>query len=82
MASGFFMNRYSSEYHHLIAYTTRKRYNKISLRDNSNKQSMEEILFEKGYAGNITSIGITNKELYVVLKYVKNIQIIDLELCL
>lgn len=50
--------------------------------DFAQKEQLEDILLEKGFAGNATSIAITNKELYVVLKYVKNIGIYDLELCL
>ena len=62
----------------MLAFTTKRHTNQISLRDNSNKVKLDDVMLEKGFAGNATSIAITNKEMYVVLKYVKNVQIYDL----
>ena len=72
-----FMSRYTLKKHHLIAFTTKSHYNRIYLND-INGEAIDEVSLGKGYEGNVTGVEVADKYMYVILKYVKKIQIYDL----
>ncbi len=66
------------ETHHIAAYTTTKHFNTVIITDLQKNKNICEINLGKGFAGNVTSIAITGKYLFIVLKYIKTIKIYDL----
>lgn len=63
-------------------YTTSKHYNSIYLTDLTVGKAITELQLGKGFIGNVTSVGVTGRYLYVVLHYIKTVQVYDLEKCI
>lgn len=81
-ATTIYYSPFSQSNHHVLAYTTELYYNRIFIEDLSNKLSAIAFNVSKGFPGNISSMTITNRYLYVVLKHIKRINIYSLEECL
>ena len=79
-ASTIFISQYTLKQSHLIAYTTKKHYNKVFLREIADIKSHNEISLNMGvgYAGNVTDVEVYGKYMFVNLKYYKTIAVYDL----
>lgn len=65
--------------HHVLAYSTDKYYNKIFIEDLSDQLASLELTLGRSFPGNITSLTITNRFMFVVLKHIKRINIYPLD---
>jgi hypothetical protein len=81
-ATTIYYSTFTQSSHHVLAYSTEQYYNKIFIEDLSNKLSAVELNLGRSFPGNISSLTITNKYMYVVLKHIKRINIYPLEECL
>lgn len=63
-----------------MAYTTKKHYNKVIIDDVTEKLNVMEIDLGKGFAGNATNVQTYGKYMFVIKRYVKTIQVYDLEM--
>ena len=81
-ASTIFISKYTLKKSHLIAYTTKRHYNRVNLREITDINSHEETTLNlgAGYAGNITGVEVYGKYMFINLKYYKTILVFDLEL--
>jgi hypothetical protein len=68
--------------HYVLAYTTKKHHNRVYVRKLREEGEEEMVELGKGYSGNVTGTIVADKYLYVILKYVKKVEVYDLELCL
>lgn len=66
--------------HHLIVYSTTKHHNRIYIDDANTIENILEINLGKGYEGNITGVEVYGRYMFVILKYVKTVQVYDLDL--
>jgi len=72
-------NPYSQTVHHLLAYTTGKYYNTIFLRDLTDGSELDRLTLGSGFPGNISSLTITGKYMFAVLRHIKRINIYPLD---
>lgn len=77
-ATTIYYSPFTQSDHHVLAYSTDKYYNKIFIEDLSKERTTIEVDLGKGFPGNITSLTISNKHLYVVLKHIKRINVYPL----
>lgn len=68
-------NPYSQTTHHLVAYTTATYYNTIFLRDLTDGIELDRLTLGTGFPGNISSLTITGKYMFAVLRHIKRINI-------
>lgn len=79
-ATTLFFSRYTLQTHHIVAYTTRRHFNKVVVDDMSSKEHIMELEMGKGFAGNVTNVQTYGRYMFVILRYYKTILIYDLEL--
>lgn len=76
------INPYSQTEHHLLAYTTANFYNTIFLRDLTSGIDLDQLNLPKSFPGNISSVTISGKYMFVVVRHIKKINIYSLDQCL
>lgn len=74
-ATTFIDSVYTQQTHHLLAYTTLQYYNTIFLRDLGKRKDITEVVPGRSFAGNISSLSITGKYMYAVLRHIKRINV-------
>lgn len=66
----------------MLAYSTNAHPNQIFINDFTYRRRVAELEFPEGYAGQINSMEITSRYMFIVQKYIKTILVYDLDRCL